>query len=354
MTDHKTSQTPSDKESFYIPDLCAPRMVFGIVLVAELIAIVHTLSRHGVAQNFWIDLAKSSLFLLWAALGGAWVLCNARGWLAKRSIRESTVYSLILILVTVAAVSEGAYWLGQYTGNVGLFPAKHFEFLARNLGIGLIAGVLLLRYFYVAHEWKRNVQMEASSRVQALQARIRPHFLFNSLNTIASLIRSNPATAEEAVEDMSDLFRANLREQKEKITLKEELEIARIYQRIEQLRLGDRLVVEWDVSDVPMRIKTPSLIIQPLLENAIYHGIEPLPEGGTVSIRCDLHKDELCITVTNPISQNKGTSGHKGNRMAMDNIRERLQLAYGNRARLLVTEDMDTYTVELRFPGGEW
>ncbi len=340
----------NSKDQFYLPDLCAPRMVLVIVLVAELIAIVHTLSRHGVAQDFWIDLAKSSLFLLWAALGGAWLLCNARSWLAKRSVRDGTVICLGIILLTVALVSEAAYWLGQYTGDSELFPNQHWDFLLRNLGIGLIVGVLLLRYFYVSHEWERNVRMEAQSRIQALQARIRPHFLFNSLNTIASLIRSNPETAEEAVEDMSDLFRANLREQRDRISVKEELEIARIYQRIEQLRLGDRLKVVWDVGDLPMRAKIPSLTIQPLLENAIYHGIEPLPDGGTVTITGRLIDEKISIGVINPIPDSQDYSRHEGNKMAVDNIRQRLTIAYPENSEVNIQHETDRYAVTLVFP----
>ncbi|MEM7280146.1 MAG: histidine kinase [Pseudomonadota bacterium] len=341
---------PKSNNQFYLPDLCAPRMVLVIVLVAELIALVHTLSRHSVAQDFWIDLAKSSLFLLWSALGGAWLLCNLRGWLAKRSVRDGTLLSLLLILLTVTVVSEAAVWLGQYTGDTDLFPTNHLDFLLRNLSIGLIVGVLLLRYFYVSHEWERNVRMEAQSRIQALQARIRPHFLFNSLNTIASLIRSNPETAEEAVEDMSDLFRANLREQRDRISVKEELEVARIYQRIEQLRLGDRLKVMWDVNDIPMRAKIPSLTIQPLLENAIYHGIEPLSEGGTVTITGKMVNDDISIRVVNPIPNATDYTRHKGNQMAMDNIRQRMNIAYGERAKVTVEHTDSEYSVAILFP----
>ena len=104
--------------------------------------------------------------------------------------------------------------------------------------IGLVITALALRYFYVAHEWQRNVEMQARARVHALQARIRPHFLFNSMNTIASLTRTDPAHAEQAVQDLADLFRANLSEKRNTITLEQELEVARIYQRIEELRLG--------------------------------------------------------------------------------------------------------------------
>ncbi len=122
---------------------------------------------------------------------------------------------------------------------------------------------LALRYFYVSRQWRRNIEIQSRARVHALQARIRPHFLYNSMNTIAALTRSDPAAAEQAVTDLADLFRANLNEKRSQIPLKEELEVARIYQRIEQLRLGERLRVAWHVQDLPMRALVPSLLVQP-------------------------------------------------------------------------------------------
>ena len=154
----------------------------------------------------------------------------------------------------------------------------------------MIVTALLLRYFFVTHQWQKHVRTEARSRIEALQARIRPHFLFNSLNTIAALTRSDPARAEEAVEDLADLFRATLRDSHSPLRLKEELELTRIYQRIEELRLGERLKVRWDVAELPMRAFVPGLTVQPLLENAIYHGIEPLEHGGTVTVTGRVHE----------------------------------------------------------------
>ena len=209
--------------------------------------------------RFWVELAKASLFLLWIGLLSAAVLCLARPRLVKTTVANLSAISIGLLLITIAAVSEGAYWLGQFwierTGEIDnlLFPTDRWYFLTRNLLIGGIVSALALRYFYVANEWRRNVQMEARARISALQARIRPHFLFNSMNTIASLTRTAPAKAEEAVEDLADLFRATLSESNSQLRIKEELELARIYQRIEQLRLGDRLTVEWGIEDLPMR-----------------------------------------------------------------------------------------------------
>jgi two-component system sensor histidine kinase AlgZ len=169
------------------------------------------------------------------------------------------------------------------------------------------------------------------------------------MNTIASLTRTDPRQAEEAVEDLSDLLRANLGKTGDRTTLKAELEVAAIYQRIEKLRLGDRLNVIWDVNSLPMRAQIPSLVIQPLLENAIYHGIELLPNGGDVVVTGKRDGDTLSITVTNPVAASAQRS-RTGNKMAMTNIQQRFALAYDTRANVKVVRDDNTFTVQLRFP----
>jgi two-component system sensor histidine kinase AlgZ len=178
---------------------------------------------------------------------------------------------------------------------------------------------------------------------------IRPHFLFNTMNTIASLTRTDPRRAEEAVEDLSDLMRANLGGSGDRTTLKAEFEVAAIYQRIEKLRLGDRLNVHWNVSELPMRALIPSLVIQPLLENAIYHGIELIPEGGDVVIAGKLDGDFLLVSISNPVAKGE-TSRKDGNKMAMTNIEQRFSLAYDSRANVDVDTTEDSFTVNLRFP----
>jgi two-component system sensor histidine kinase AlgZ len=234
-------------------------------------------------------------------------------------------------------------------GELVIIDNTHAGFLTTTVGISAIVIALAMRYLYVSSEWRRSVVLEAQARISALQALIRPHFLFNSMNTIASLTRSDPRQAEEAVEDLSDLLRANLGGSGDRTTLKSELEVAAIYQRIEKLRLGDRLNVRWDVGALPMRALIPSLVIQPLLENAIYHGIELLPDGGDVIITGARDGDYLTITVTNPIAASAKRS-ETGNKMAMTNIQQRFDLAYDSRAHVHVNEDKSTFTVQLRFP----
>jgi two-component system sensor histidine kinase AlgZ len=348
--------TPADSalDTFFIPDFCAPRMVLGVVLIAELVAVTLTLARSD--TPFLTELARISMFLQWLGLTNAALLCYSRRSLARLTVPQSSVAVFALILLNTVVISELALWFGTAFGAAGITeqPAEHWPFLLRNAGIAVIVTALLLRYFFVTHQWKRHVRAEAHSRIQALQARIRPHFLFNSMNTIAALTRSDPKRAEEAVEDLADLFRATLRDSHSPLRLKEELELTRIYQRIEALRLGDRLAVMWDVGALPMRAFVPGLTVQPLLENAIYHGIEPLEHGGTVTVSGRVVGSEVEIVVSNPVAANPGAGEQRsGNRLALDNIRQRLELAYGGRGSLIVEQQPDRYRVTLRFPFSE-
>lgn len=343
----------TEPERFFLPDFCASRAVLVLVLIVELTAVVLTLARASSSIGFWTDLARTSAFLLWIGLAGAALLCWLRPRFERLTVAQGSAAVLATITLLIAAISEAAFLFGrseiaEATGTAGLFPQQRWPFLARNVGIGFVVSALALRYFYVTHQWRRNVEMQARARVHALQARIRPHFLFNSMNTIAALTRSDPSLAEQAVQDLADLFRANLSEKRNTITLEEELEVARIYQRIEQLRLGDRLKVVWDIGSLPMRATVPGLLLQPLLENAIYHGIEPLPQGGTVTVTGELSGGLITIVVRNPVAG--GQSEREGNRLALANIRERLALLYGERALVKAGRFDSEYVVTLRFP----
>jgi two-component system sensor histidine kinase AlgZ len=194
---------------------------------------------------------------------------------------------------------------------------------------GMCAGTML---FYFALRAKAFSPALTEARLQALTARIRPHFLFNSLNAVLSLIRAEPRRAETALEELAELFRALMRDHRELVPLADEISLCRQYLDLEKLRLGERLHIEWEIVDVPTDIKVPPLMMQPLLENAVYHGIEPSEEDGTVRIRFALNGHELHIDLANPCY--RGTEHQNGNRMALANIRERLALYYDLEARL--------------------
>lgn len=344
----------SEARPLLLPDFCEPRAVLGVLLIVALTALMLALAAAGFGSGFWVALARAVLFLVWIGLGGAALLCELRRPIARLPAAVGTTIVLGGLSVLVAAVSLAAWVVMSSAflnvdGLLGTAPGGRWLFLGRNVLIGLIIGALALRYFHVAQQWRLNVENQAQARVNALQARIRPHFLYNSMNTIAALTRTDPALAEEAVQDLSDLFRAALGEKRNLITLKEELEIARIYQRIEQLRLGERLRVRWDVRELPMRTLVPSLTLQPLLENAIGHGIENLPEGGEVRVEGSDDGDEIRITVRNPLPAT-APDGRGGHGMALANTRERLALLYGKRADIHAAREGGEFVVRLRFP----
>ena len=346
----------TERPGFYLPDFCRARSVLAVILIAELVALLVTLARHGISASFWTDLAQISLFLLWAALGTAAAWCAARGLLSKLDVLAGSAVALALMLFITATVTEGAWWLAAYSdrliGIEGRSSGRdHLDLMQRNLAICVIAGGLALRYFYVAHQWRSNVEAEAQSRVRALQARIRPHFLFNSMNTIASLTRTNPRAAEQAIADLSDLFRASLREHRERIPLASEIEIARAYERVERLRLGDRLKVDWQIDELPMDASVPALVLQPLLENAVYHGIEPLEKGGTIRV-CGKREGSMAVlTIDNPVAA-KLVARRPGHQIGLDNVRQRFELMYHGDAQVEVIEAPERFVVTLRFPAG--
>ena len=344
----------AERPAFYLPDFCRAQSVLAVILIAALTAILLTLARHGISPGFWTDLARVSLFLLWAALGTAASWCAARGFLSRLDVREGTALALALALAVTALVTEGAWWIAAYADRaVGVANAGsgagHLRLQVQNLAVCAIAVGIALRYFYVSHQWQANVEAEAQSRVRALQARIRPHFLFNSMNTIASLTRSNPKVAEQAIADLSDLFRASLREHRETIPLAHEIEIARAYERVERLRLGERLQVDWQVDALPMDATVPALILQPLLENAVYHGIEPLEKGGIIRVSGRRDGNKAVLTIDNPVSP-RVFGRRPGHRIGLDNVRQRLELMFHGEADVEVIEAPERFVVTLRFP----
>ena len=217
---------------------------------------------------------------------------------------------------------------------------------ARYLVFSLVATALLLGYFNLRSRALSPALSEA--RLQALQARIRPHFLFNSLNAVLSLIRSEPKRAEQALEDLAELFRVLMADNRELAPLKREVELCRQYLQLEQLRLGERLQVEWHTDNMPQDALIPPLVLQPLLENAVYHGIEPTAGPGVVNINIYKRGDEVHAVLKNPYRQEG--NHHAGNKMALNNIRERLALHFDAEARLETEIRAGSFQVHITMP----
>jgi two-component system sensor histidine kinase AlgZ len=335
----------------FLPDFCANRVVFLIVVIAELLALMLVLASARSLQEFWLDLALVSLFIQWVALGSAAALCFGGRRIDRLSTGLATVMAYGLTQLVTLLFSIVGLWVMQgYGFRTGQEELGPIAFVVRNLALSSIVSLVALRYFYVQQQWQRNVEAEARARLQALQARMRPHFLFNSLNTVVSLIRNRPEQAEQAVIDLASLFRRSL-EQKAKISLDEELEITRRYLRLEGLRLGERLQVVWDLDeDLPMDALVPALTLQPLAENAVYHGIQALTEGGRVTIQIKRSRKGLHFAVSNPLPLSASLRRPSGNCIAQDNIRERLMLAYGAKVDLKVQETEGHYRVSFTIP----
>jgi two-component system sensor histidine kinase AlgZ len=344
-------QDASQSEPGFLPDFCNARVIFLVILGAILLAFVLSLSSLQHGEDYWVNLSMIALFIVWIAFGNILILCLSRKFLngLQPIVAAFSCYGLSLlvtVVISILAVVTTPQETTLLSTNDSLFMNG---FLLRNIAISAIVSAVALRYFYVQHQWKSNIQSEARSRIQALQARIRPHFLFNSMNTIASLTQTDPIKAEKAVLDLADLFRASLGHQ-DKVTLREELDFTKLYINIEELRLGDRLKIELHLQDsLSLSTLIPALILQPLVENAIYHGVEPLTEGGTVKIEIESTAKELQLTITNPRPVERDPL-RSGNKMAQDNIRQRLQLAYGDQSKMKIKESDDNYSVSFHIP----
>lgn len=335
----------------FLPDFCQIRIVFIIIVIAELLAFILALAPQGHALERWNNLSLISLFMQWIALSCTALLCLCRRFIGKFNDVSAGLTSFLLILSVTALISEIAYWIARTHGlETTVIAGPHEAFLLRNMTISSIIGAVVLRYFYVQNQTRKNIVAESQARIQALQSRIRPHFLFNSLNTIASLTHSQPALAESLIEDLADLFRVSLSDATRLSTLKEELELTRRYLGIEQLRLGERLQIDWQITDLPQATRLPALLIQPLVENAIYHGIEPLPEGGQIQIRGQQEEKLISITISNPLPQPHAPGRRLSNHMALANIRERLSLQYGKQGTLITRQDQGRFQACLSFP----
>ncbi len=325
---------------FAIPELCNTTAIALLVIFSQLLVVVLLFAGGEIS---WVRFGLMSLFVQWVALLSAALLCALRKPLAHLPLGAGAGImfgSVLVVTGTLGLVTELLL-------NKG--PGMGVRIGGQLIIAGIITG-LVLRYFYVQQRLRLQEQAELQSRIQALQSRIRPHFLFNSMNIIASLIATDPETAEVVVEDLSELFRASLNEAGNQVPLADELDLCERYLRIEALRLGDRLQLDWRVAAAIEGVQIPLLTLQPLLENAIYHGIQPLPEGGTIEMRVELDDQEVAIFIVNPLPDASHPQESEGNRMALQNIRSRLGVLYGPKAGLQTRAGGGRFVTELRFP----
>jgi two-component system sensor histidine kinase AlgZ len=334
-----------DAGEFFIPDLCATRPVLLMFIIAELLVVVYVLGGSALPTFDWGALAMASLFVQWVVLLCAALLCTSRPLLSRIAPAAGVALSYVIILL-VTLLSSG---LATVALSNSIFAPLDGWWVLRNTLVAAVVGGIALRFFYLQHQLLAREQAEMTARIESLRSRIRPHFLFNTMNSIASLIGSRPEQAEQVVEDLSELFRASLVEHDDRATLDDELRLCKLYLNIEQLRLGDRMAVKWLVADEVRRWPMPALLLQPLVENAVYHGLARMPDGGEISIRAEADGDMARVTIGNPLPAD-GTPAPGGHQMALDNIQQRLEAIYRGAASLSVRPGQDWYEVELAVP----
>ena len=326
------------------PNFCRLGAIGGVAamsLLATWMILLGTAWPVDADRAFWIMAHGLSLGLFCA-----YCVCAFRGVFRRLDTRAAWLLAWCVVVIAAAAFS----YLGGMVSSVlgfGPSPEAHAGFVLRSVLAAAIVSLALFRYLYIRRQWQAEMLAESEARVEALQARIRPHFLFNSLNTIASLIPDDPAGAERATEDLADLFRGGMRGTDEPVPLADELALARKYLDMEQRRLGERLAVEWRVDDLPVEQPVLPMLLQPLLENAVAHGVQPRPEGGTVRLTGRREGDRIVITVRNPLAPSGSRPGHG---MALRNVRSRLALAYSSLASLLTHQDDDHFYAVLTLP----
>jgi two-component system, LytTR family, sensor histidine kinase AlgZ len=248
---------------------------------------------------------------------------------------------LLCVFAAVAATTAALLPLQQLLSDSG-----GWRDLAWSVGYAWLATALLASYFHLRNRAFSPALAEA--RLQALQARIRPHFLFNSLNAVLSLVRSDPRRAEAALEDLAELFRTVMADTRELAVLHEEVSVCRQYINLEQLRLGERLKVAWQFEPAAEQALVPPMLLQPLVENAVYHGIEPGLAPGVIEIHIARQDDRLRLRLSNPYHEEH--QHRQGNRMALANIRERLQLHFDVEASLDTRVVGGRYEIDILMP----
>jgi two-component system, LytTR family, sensor histidine kinase AlgZ len=320
-----------------LPNFCNLGVVLRVLVAVNAFALAAAVIRHNDLMGIAIDFVEGLAVIEPVLLASLMLLCPLRRPLAyfPYAVGAAIVIAFELALAT-AAWSLGKLLAGE----------DNVDILIRYWLFSGSATTLLLGYFFLRNRAFSPALAEA--RLQALQARIRPHFLFNSINAVLSLVREEPKRAEHALEDMADLFRVLMADNRKLSTLANEIALCRQYLALEELRLGDRLKIVWDIEPDLDHALLPPLLLQPLVENAVYHGVEPAIEPGVIEINVRRVGSQIEVMLRNPFLP--AQDHHIGNKMALSNIRERLALHFDVEAELLSRASGNTYEVRIRMP----
>lgn len=338
-----SESAPAKPLEIVIPDCCNIGIMVKSLLFVNCVALTVILIDANSVYTGLLSFIEASMLIELASLTSLFALCGLR-----RIIKTVPPWGQRIACALVPAAITGLiihYLLNDPAAMISLSRLS----VPEGVVCAALFGIVLQHYFELRTRAFSPALAEA--RLQALQARIRPHFLFNSLNAVLSLIRTEPRRAETTLEDLADLFRILMRDSREITTLGNEVRIGMQYLSIEKIRLGERLQVKWDMEniagDVLQRATTPALLLQPLLENAVHYGVEPSQENAVINVAIARIRDRIEIVMTNPHHADVVSTG---NHMALDNIRERLALLYDMEAQLTTNVVGGQFEVRLYLP----
>lgn len=332
----------NSQRNFTIPLLCKNSNILLSVIITEITAIVITLLTY--KHNFYLELGSISLYLQWCVLSATACLCLFREKLNKLSV-EFSIFMCFAICIICFLLTE---IVAQYA--LGGFPQYGFnnDRLFRFGVVAIIVSFLTLRSFSLISIVEQRNIAEAEMTMQALQARIKPHFLFNCLNTISELAHRDAKQAEEAIGSLALLFRAGLENEEKFHSLENELNLCRRYVGLELWRLDDRLNINWNIEIAEQaNWKVPKLILQPLIENAILHGVL---EDGSINIKVDVRETNQDLSLMIENDTDVSTESVGGHGIAVNNIKQRLFVLYDDKQIFRAKQYDERYSVIMRFP----
>jgi len=327
-----------DAQAFAAFDVCHPALALRALLLVQAVLAVAALALAANAADWGQRQAGHAFAGVAATLLWLLALCAA-----KRPLRKAGAALRAALVLLLGAGAGLLGWLPLWA--VGLADAAGGLRVAGVVLAG--AGIAALLWAWLELRAKIWHPANASARLAELQSRIRPHFLFNALNTALSLVRVDPARAERVLEDLSELFRVALADAGSSVALDEEIELAKAYLAIEKVRFGGRITIDWDVDSAAGAARVPPLVLQPLVENAVRHGIEPAVEGGRIWVRASAKRGQVIVTVSNTVPDEPSLPGHG---MALHNVRERLRLLHDVAAQCDVWREGDVFHARIVLP----
>lgn len=328
-----TSPTGSVQSSYFFSQIGKLHYLLEMFIGGNVLAMVLALAKAQSWQALNLaDLLQYMLYINWILLCFAALAELFHQHFQRMGIKLALICGFLLLQAIVLVTTTSLNVLTYFGSNLNfqeLSLAVALDQVGLHLSFGILLGMFCFRYLYLREQWAQQQHSELNARIQAMQARIHPHFLFNSLNSVISLISIDPDKAEQMLLNLSRLFRASFQELK-LVKLQEEIELCQRYLEIEQIRLGERLQVEWKLEnkDLYSQVQIPLLTLQPLVENSIFHGVEKILTKSTISILIEILQNQINIIITNPYTQDNKTL-KKGHGIAIENVRQRLEAYYG-------------------------